>query len=405
MYLQIAIPVVVFTSVVLTLTLLVLVARRGLEPGGVVTVTLNGGRNLEIPAGDRLLGSLADHDIHLPAACGGRGTCGQCRVRVTSGGNLVTPTDELHLSRDEIADGMRLACMLKVRGPLTIEVPDEILSVRELECVVESNRSIATYLKELVLACDEPLEFQAGDYVLVEAPAYRLSFDRIEIDAPYRARWEDSQVFDLKSVVREPVTRAYSLANPPQDEKHAVLVVKIALPPPSAPAGTPPGQVSSWLFGLKSGDRVSIRGPYGEFHIQETNREMLLIGGGAGVSPLRSMALDLLANGSQRRIGFWYGARDVEDLCYVDEFEAAAETHANFDYQVALSNADPGSDWHGHRGFIHAVVYEQYLKDHPAPADIEFYLCGPPLMSAAVLKMLEKLGVPGQQVFFDDFGA
>lgn len=404
MWIQIALPVVVFTSVVLSLTLLVLVARRGLEPGGLVSVALNDRRSLQIPAGKRLLASLAGHGIYLPAACGGRGTCGQCRVRVTSGGGFVTPTEALHLGRDDVAAGMRLACMLKVREPIEIELPEEILSVRRLEAVVESNRNVATWLKELVLALDEPLAFQAGDYVLVEAPPHRLAFEQIRIDAPYRAHWQASGVFDLKSVVREPVTRAYSLANPPADPGHAVLVVKIALPPPSAPAGTPPGQMSSWLFSLEAGDRVNIRGPFGDFHIQDTNREILLIGGGAGISPLRSIALDLLARGTERRIGLWYGARDIEDLCYVDEFEAAAAEHPGFQYRVALSNTDPESGWQGQRGFIHSVVYEQYLKGHPAPEQIEYYLCGPPLMSAAVLKMLAQLGVPEQQIFFDDFG-
>lgn len=405
MWIQIALPVAVFTSVVLTLTLLVLAARRILEPRGSVSVTLNGKHRLEIPAGDRLLNSLAGHGIYLPAACGGRGTCGQCRVRVTSGAGFVTPTEELHIVPEDIAAGIRLACMVKVREPLTIEVADEFLSARRIECIVESSHSVATFLKELVLKLDEPFEFQAGDYVLVDAPPHRLSFEQIEIDAPYRARWEDSDFFDLKSVVREPVTRGYSLANPPQERSRAVLVVKIALPPPAAPAGTPPGQVSSFLFGLKAGDPVTIRGPFGDFHIQDTGREILLIGGGAGVSPLRSMALDLLARGSTRKIGFWYGARDVDDLCYVDEFEAAAAEHPNFDYQIALSNAAPRSGWQGHRGFIHSVVYERYLKGHPAPGEIEYYLCGPPLMSAAVLKMLEQLGVPEGRVFFDDFGA
>ena len=405
MWLQIALPVAVFTAVVLSLTLIVLVARRGLEPGGFVSVTLGGGRSINVPAGHRLLASLAANDIFLPAACGGRGTCGQCRIRVTSGGGFVTPTEELLISRDDIAAGMRLACMLKVREPVSVELSDEMLSVRRFEAVVESNRNVATYLKELVLRLDGPLEFEAGDYVLVDTPPHRLSFEDFEIDTPFRERWDASGLFRLKSVVREPVARAYSLANAPQDKQHAVLVVKVALPPPSAPAGTPPGQVSSYLFGLRAGDRISLRGPFGEFHIQESEKEMLLIGGGAGISPLRSMVLDLLARGSKRRIGFWYGARDFEDLCYVEEFEKLAATHDNFDFRLALSNVGPRSSWQGHRGFIHGVVLEHYLKDHPAPGEIEYYLCGPPLMSAAVLKMLEQLGVPEQQIFFDDFGA
>jgi len=403
--LQIAVPVAVFTVIVLCLTVLVLAARRRLEPSGVVSVVLNGGQSLEISAGGRLLRSLAENDIYLPAACGGRGTCGQCRVRVVSGGGYITPPEELHISRNDITAGFRLACMLKVREPLAIDVPDDILAARHFAGVVTSNRSIATYLKELVVELDEPIEFEAGDYVLVDAPPHRLAFEDIEIDTPFRAGWQESGLFDLKSVVRASVTRAYSLANPPQDRQRAVLVVKIALPPPGAPSGTPPGQVSSYLFGLKTGDRVDIRGPFGEFHVQNSDREILLIGGGAGVSPLRSIVLDLLSGGSKRKIAFWYGARDRNELCYAEEFSVSAEQHENFDYQIALSNEDPASGWHGHRGFIHAVVYKDYLKTHPAPESIEYYLCGPPLMSAAVLQMLERLGVPRDQVFFDDFGS
>lgn len=405
MLLQVAVPVIVFTAIVLLLTTLVLAARHGFEPGGVVSIVINGKRRLEISAGGRLLASLAEQGIYLPGACGGRGTCGQCRVRVTSGGGVITPTEALSIGPDDVAAGARLACMLRVREPLEVHVPDEVLSVQHYSAVVESSRSIGTYLKEIVLKLDTPMDFAAGDYVLIEAPPHRLDFERIEIGSAYRARWQESRLFDLKSIVREPVTRAYSLANAPTDNGHVVLVVKIALPPPTAPRGTPPGQVSSWLFGLQPGDSISVRGPFGEFNIRDTDREMLLIGGGAGIAPLRSMVLDLLGTGSQRKIGLWYGARDRQELCYADEFDRAAASHANFSYQVALSNEEAGSDWHGHRGLIHAVVLEHYLQDHADPMAIEYYLCGPPVMSAAVSLMLERLGVPKQQIFFDDFGS
>ncbi len=404
MVLEIGLPVAVFTVVVLSLTIMVLAARHSLEPGGTVSIALNGRQAVEVPAGARLLEALAGHDIYLPAACGGRGTCGQCRVRVTSGASFAAPADELHISQADLSSGMRLACMLKVREPLAVDVPTDVLSVQRFEGVVTSNRSVATYLKELTLELDEPIDFEAGDYVLIEAPPHRLRFEDIDIGAPFTARWEESGLYDLKSIVRDSATRAYSLANPPQDDRHVVLVVKIALPPPGTPSGTPPGAVSSWLFGLKPGDRVPVRGPFGDFHARDGNGEMVLIGGGAGVSPLRSILLDLLGKRSRRRISLWYGARGHDELCYVDEFEAAAADHENFTYHVALSNEDPASDWPGHRGFIHSVVFDRYLKTHPDPSAVEYYLCGPPLMSAAVLKMLAELSVPEKQIFLDDFG-
>ena len=401
---QVALPVVVFTALILALTVLVLAARRKLEPSGVVLLEINAGRSLEVAAGSKLLDALAAHGIYLPAACGGRGTCGQCRVVVTAGGGLLLPTEELHIDPAEAAAGTRLACMLKIRESLAIRLAEDVLAVRRTSAVVESNRSVSTYLKELVLRPEMPVEFEAGDYVLVEAPPHRVEFADFAIDAPYRERWAENNFFELKSIVREATTRAYSLANPPQQADRLVLVVRIALPAPTAPSGTPPGRVSSYIFGLKPGDRVDLRGPYGDFHVQESDREMIFIGGGAGIAPLRSMILDQLARQTGRRISFWYGARDRDDLCYVEEFEAAAAAHDAFDYRVALSSVEPNSDWPGYRGLIHAVVHENYLAQHASPASAEYYLCGPPLMSAAVLQMLEGVGVPRENIFFDDFG-
>jgi Na+-transporting NADH:ubiquinone oxidoreductase subunit F len=408
MWLQIAIPVAVFTSIVLALAAVVLVARRQLEPSGIVSIDLNGGqRRIDVEAGGTLLFRLAEHGIFLPAACGGRGTCGQCRVTVRSGAGPALPTEAIHFSAAESRAGARLACLLKLREPLVIDVPPEVLAVRRIEGVVESSRHVATFLKELVLrpSAGQSFEFAAGDYVLLEAPPHRVAFKRFDVPEEHRAAWTEHGFFRLESVVRQTETRAYSLANPPQERDRAVLVIRIATPPPTAPAGTPPGQVSSYLFSLVPGDAVSILGPYGEFHARESEREMVFIAGGAGIAPMRSIILDQLARGTQRKMTFWYGARDRGDLCYEDEFARAAAAHANFDYHVALSSARPGTQWTGHTGLIHAVVYEQYLKNHPAPAGVEYYLCGPPLMSAAVVSMLEELGVAHQMIFYDDFGS
>jgi Na+-transporting NADH:ubiquinone oxidoreductase subunit F len=404
--LQFAVPVVVFTGIVLVLAGLVLVARRQLEPTGTVTIDLNGERRLEVEAGDMLLSCLADHGIFLPAACGGRGTCGQCRVTVRSGAGPARPTERMHITAAEAASGVRLACVLKLRRPLTLTVPPAILSVRRRRAVVESTRHVATYLKELVLkpADGAPFEFEAGEYVLLEAPATRIAFSAFELPERYRAPWREHGFLRLEAEIREPTTRAYSLANPPHESDRAVIVVRIATPPPTAPAGTPPGQVSSYLFSLEPGDEVVVRGPYGEFRAQDTDRDMVLIAGGAGIAPMRSIIFDQLHRGTRRKLSFWYGARDLGDLCYHDEFEQAAAAHANLDYHVALSASAPDSTWRGARGLIHAVVYEQYLKRHPAPTELEYYLCGPPVMSSAVIRMLEQLGVGRDRIFYDDFG-
>jgi Na+-transporting NADH:ubiquinone oxidoreductase subunit F len=405
MLLEILVPVAVFTTLVLALTLLVFLARRRLEPSGNVVVTLNTTRSLELPAGEKLLFALAAQGIYLPAACGGRGTCGQCRITVTSGGRPLLPTEEPHIGPEEARAGVRLACMLKLREPVAVRLPDEILTVRRLSGIVASARNVATYLREIVITPESPLEFEAGDYLLVEAPPYRIDFSELDIHSPYRDRWQDQGLLELKSHSRALETRAYSLAGSPAEPARLVLLVKIALPPPAAPAGTPPGRVSSYLFALAPGDTVAIRGPYGNLHVRDTDCEMVLIGGGAGLAPLRSIVLDQLAKHCRRRMSLWYGAREVDDLCFVNEFEAAAAAHENFSYHVALSSTDADEHWSGYKGFIHAVAHEHYLKDHPAPASVEYYLCGPPLMTSATLHMLERLGVPRENILFDDFGS
>jgi Na+-transporting NADH:ubiquinone oxidoreductase subunit F len=289
---------------------------------------------------------------------------------------------------------------------MRIDVPREILDVQRWVCTVTSNRNVATYLKELTLRLPEPerLTFTAGDYVLLEAPAHRLRYRDFDIDAPYRESWAASGLLDLESVTREPTVRAYSLANPPRESDRAVLVVRVAPPPSSAPAASP-GRVSSFIYGCKPGDEVSISGPFGDFHVTDGEHEIVFIAGGAGIAPIRSMIHDQLSGGSPRKMTFWYGCRDAQDLCYYDELEGLAETHPNFELHVALSSPRRGDRWHGHTGFIHQVAYDGYLKDHSAPQALEYYLCGPPLMSSAVVDMLERLGVDRSRIHFDDFGA
>jgi Na+-transporting NADH:ubiquinone oxidoreductase subunit F len=402
---QIVVPAAVFTIIVLALAALVLAARRRLEPTGLVTIGVNGTRVLEVSAGRSLLWTLAENGIYLPAACGGRGTCGQCRVTVTSGGGPVLPTEDAHIDAAEQAAGVRLACMLKVRGPLSIVVPQPALSTQRWQCTVLTNRNVGTYLKELVLQlpAGERIRFAAGDYVLLEAPPHRLAFREFVIDADYRDDWNHNNLFGLTSVTSAATVRAYSLANPPQQDDRIVLVVRIATPPASAPAA-PPGRASSYIFSLKPGDIVSISGPFGEFHATDTGKEMVLIAGGAGIAPIRSIILDQLARGTGRKMSLWYGARDARDLCYVQELREEARRHPTFACHMALSSPRSSDQWTGPTGFIHRVVYEQYLKAHRAPQEVEYYLCGPPVMAVAVVKMLERLGVERANIFFDDFG-
>lgn len=401
---EVLVPVSVFTAVVLALTILVVLARLWLEPSGTLMVQVNS-NVLEVKAGELLLFALAEHGIYLPAACGGRGSCGQCRVIITRGARPLLPTEAPHIGPADAVAGMRLACMLKVVDPISIHLAEDVLTAQQTTALVRSNRSITPYLKALILEPESPLDFEPGDYVLVEAPAYRMEFSAIDIDSKFQDRWEENGFFKLRSRSRRPATRAYSLANPPSRPDRIELVIRIALPPPSSPHGTPPGCVSSYLFGLHPGDTVSLRGPFGDFHIQDTEREMVFLGGGAGIAPLRSMILELLNKKTARRISLWYGARDIDDICYMDEFQAAEAAHSNFSYHVALSSVAAHSDWKGPVGFIHSIAYEHYLRHHPEPQEIEVYLCGPPLMSAAALQMLEQLGVPRENVFFDDFGA
>lgn len=400
--------VLVFTSIVVVLALVVALARRIVIPSGSVAIVINDQPPFEIPVGERLLPILAEHAIYLPAACGGRGTCGQCRVTVLAGGGALLPIERSHINRNEAAAGIRLACQVVVKRDLEVRLPEEIIGVEKWTCTVRSNHNVSTFMKELVveLPADEHVVFAAGSYVLLHVPPHSLRFADFDIEPAYRGEWERHGLFALESHVRDPMQRAYSLANSPQQDDIGTLVVRIATPPPGAPAGTPPGQASSYIFGLKPGDQVVLSGPFGHFHARETGQEMVFIGGGAGIAPMRSIIFDqLLRLRTTRKMSFWYGARTMRDACYQEDFEQLSREHDNFTFQIALSEPGPDSDWPGPTGFIHTVVYQQYLKDHPAPEDVEYYLCGPPVMSTAVIHMLEDLGVPHDNILLDDFGA
>ncbi len=403
---QILVPAVIFTAMVLLLSGFVLLARHYLEPTGSVIVNVDGERSLEVNVGEMLLWSLARNGIYLPAACGGRGTCGQCRITVLSGGGTPLSAEAAHIGPLDASAGIRLACKVKIREAMRIALPKSTLSANHWDCVVESNRCVSTYMKELVLKlpANERMTFRAGEYVLLEAPAGHIRFRDMDIDDQYFGEWEANGLFDLETVIDARTVRAYSLANPPQQNDRIVLVVRIATPPSNAPTA-PPGCASSYIFSLVPNDTVAISGPFGDFHVNESDREMVCIAGGAGIAPIRSIVLDELAKGSRRKMSLWYGSRTIADRCYQDEFTKLAQRYDNFEFNIAISTIEHSQEWQGYRGFIHSVVYEQYLRNHPTPEQLEYYLCGPPLMSAAVVEMLVALGVDKNNIYFDDFGS
>ena len=400
--------VLMFTGVILALVLLLVQARRRLVPSGPVVLTINddADKAIETEAGSSLLQTLMRHDIYLPSACGGRGTCGVCRCRVLEGGGGVMPVERSKLPRRELRDHMRLSCQVRVREDLRIAVPEEVFAVRQWTCTVRSNRNVATFIKELVLElpAGEEVPFRAGGYIQITAPAHQVRYADFAIDETYRDDWQRMGLFELTSRVDEPVVRAYSMANEPLEHDIIMLNVRIATPPREAPKA-PPGAMSSYIFNLTPGDQVTISGPFGEFFAKDSEAEMCFIGGGAGMAPMRAHILDQFHRlHSRRRISFWYGARSLRESFYNDDFNRLADEHDNFTWTLALSEPQPEDDWNGPTGFIHQVLFERYLKDHPAPEDVEYYLCGPPQMLAATIAMLHDLGVEDDNILFDDFG-
>ena len=406
MDITIVLGVAMFTSIVLALVFVILAARAKLVSSGDVTIEVNGEKTLTVPAGSKLLQTLANSGLFLPSACGGGGSCAQCKCKVSDGGGSMLPTEEGHFTKRDAADGWRLSCQVAVKQDMVIEVPEDVFGVKQWECTVESNPNVATFIKELTLKLPEGenVDFRAGGYVQLEAPAHHVKYADFDIDEMYRGDWEHFKFFKHESIVTEPVIRAYSMANYPEERGIVKFNIRIATPPPGS-QGIPAGQMSSYVFSLKPGDTITVYGPFGEFFAKDTDAEMVFIGGGAGMAPMRSHLFDQLKRlKSDRKISFWYGARSLREMFYNEEYDMLASENKNFDWHVALSDPQPEDNWEGMTGFIHNVLYEEYLKNHPAPEDCEFYMCGPPMMNAAVVKMLKDLGVEDDNILLDDFG-
>lgn len=406
MDITIVLGVVMFTVIVLALVAVILSARAKLVNSGAVQININGEKTLTVPAGGKLLQTLAGNGLFLPSACGGGGTCAQCKCVVTSGGGSMLPTEESHFTKRDAAEGWRLSCQTPVKQDMVINVPEDVFGVKQWECTVESNPNMATFIKELTLRLPEgeSVDFRAGGYVQLEAPAHHVQFKDFDIEEKYRGDWNHFGFFNFESIVTEPVIRAYSMANYPAEKGVVKFNIRIATPPPRT-EGLPPGQMSSYVFSLKPGDKITVYGPFGEFFAKDTDAEMVFIGGGAGMAPMRSHIFDQLKRlNSKRKMSFWYGARSSREMFYDDEYDMLARENDNFEWHVALSDPQPEDNWDGMTGFIHNVLFENYLKDHPAPEDCEFYMCGPPMMNAAVIAMLKDLGVEDDNIMLDDFG-
>ena len=406
MNLEIILGVVMFTVVVLALVAFILAARSQLVSSGDVTIDINGEKTITVAAGNKLLQTLSNAGLFLPSACGGGGTCAQCKCIVLDGGGAMLPTEESHFTRREAKEGWRLSCQTPVKQDMRVEVPEDVFGVKQWECTVESNPNVATFIKELTLRLPEGenVNFRAGGYVQLECPPHHVKYKDFDIEPEYRADWERFGFLDLESKVDETVIRAYSMANYPEERGVVKFNIRCATPPPGS-KGIPPGQMSSYTFSLKPGDTIKVYGPFGEFFAKDTNAEMVFVGGGAGMAPMRSHIFDQLRRiKTDRKMTFWYGARSLKECFYSEEYDELAEQNPNFEWHLALSDPQPEDNWEGLTGFIHQVLYENYLKDHPAPEDCEYYMCGPPMMNAAMIKMLVDLGVEQENILLDDFG-
>ncbi|HAE14730.1 MAG: NADH:ubiquinone reductase (Na(+)-transporting) subunit F [Chitinophagales bacterium] len=403
----------VFAGVILLLTVTLLFAKSKLTPAGNVNIVINGENDKPVVTtpGGTLLSTLSQQHIYLPSACGGGGTCAMCKCQVIEGGGDILPTEEGYFTRKQVQDNWRLACQVKVREDMQIKVPEEVFGIKKWECEVVSNHNVATYIKEFVvkLPPGETLHFESGGYIQIDVPAIEVKFKDMVVEKEYHDEWDRYKMWDLVMKNDEPIYRAYSMANHPAEGNIVMLNIRIATPPWDRVKGqfmdVNPGICSSFIFSRKPGDKVMVSGPYGEFFIKPTNKEMVYIGGGAGMAPLRSHIFHLFHTmKTDRKVSYWYGGRSTRELFYTEQFQEIEKQFPNFSYHIALSDPTPEDNWTGPVGFIHQVVLDNYLKNHPEPEEIEYYLCGPPQMNAAVMKMLDNLGVPNENIAFDDFG-
>lgn len=403
--------ILIFLTIIWILVAILLFARKKMIPDGKVEIIINDEKKIEHERGCTLLQALADENVFVPSACGGGGSCGTCRGKVLAGGGTILPTELAHISRKMAEDNYRLFCQVKVRENMKIEIPKEFFGIKKWTCKVVSNHNVATFIKELKLQLpdDEIMNFKSGGYIQIDIPACKVNYSDMLIEEPFRSDWEKLHLFDLTMKNPEPTVRAYSMANCPMENNIVMLNVRIATPPFNRQKGemekVNPGVASSYIYNLKPGDEVQVSGPYGDFFVQDTHNEMMFIGGGAGMAPMRSHIFDqFLLKKTNRKTTFWYGGRSLKELFYVEEFQRIAENNENFEFHIALSDALPTDNWTGYTGFIHNVIFENYLKNHPNPEDIEYYICGPPMMLQAVLKMLDNLGVMPEMIHYDDFG-
>ncbi len=403
--------ITIFLVISLLLVLLLLFAKAKLSPSGPVLININSDKEVEVNSGSSLLSTLSENKIFLPSACGGGGTCGMCRCQVISGGGSILPTEVGFFTRKQVQDNWRLGCQVKVRENLEIQIPKEIFGIKKWECEVVSNKNVATFIKEFIVKLPEgeSLDFLSGGYVQIDVPKCEVDYKDIIVEEKFRRDWEKFRMFDLKMKNSEPVYRAYSMANHPAEGNIVMLNIRIATPPWDKKIKgfmkVNPGICSSYIFSRKPGDKVMVSGPYGEFHIKHTDKEMVYIGGGAGMAPLRSHIFHLFhTEHTKRKVSFWYGGRSMREIFYEDHFRSIEKENPNFTFNIALSEPLPEDNWKGYTGFIHQVVYDNYLSKHPEPEDIEYYLCGPPMMNEAVFKMLDNLGVPKENIAYDDFG-
>lgn len=404
--LEIILGIIIFTAIVIALVFTIIGAKSKLVAEGDVEILINHEKKIHVPVGSKLLQALAENGLFVSSACGGGGTCGQCKVVVHSGGGEILPTELSHITKREAAQGERLSCQVACKYNMDIEVEDEVFGIKKWECTVKSNNNVATFIKELVLELPkgEAINYRAGGFIQIECPPHVAKYSDFAVEEEYREDWDKYNLWRYVSTVKEPALRAYSMASYPE-ENEIMLNVRIATPPPRADESVPPGIMSSYIFSLKPGDKCIVSGPYGEFFAKDTNAEMVFVGGGAGMAPMRSHIFDQLRRlKSKRKMTFWYGARSKREMFYVEDFDMLAKENPNFTWHVGLSEPLPEDNWTGYVGFIHNILFENFIKNHSAPEDCEYYLCGPPIMNSSVIKMLLDNGVEPENIMLDDFG-